>query len=211
MQIESGSLYMNKTWLYLYPCLKFYGEELRTHLNAFLKIAVGISDHNLNIANINSSIYILIDTEPKYDAIAKVNYKTHFSDFLDWVKYQPYYVTDYVFEELKYSGKHMVVLKLPSKHEATLLSFIQGRYSGMYSKAELDLYFKLITHKDKDHEIKHNARVKKVLNVLTRNKECLEDFVKDVNKRFATTVTVEDFKDAEIDYPPVLEEETFNL
>ena len=49
MQIQSGKLYENRTWKYLYPCLKVYGSTLKTYLNIFFKLAVGLGDHNIDI------------------------------------------------------------------------------------------------------------------------------------------------------------------
>lgn len=211
MQIQSGKLYKNKTWLYLYPCLKFYGQELRQHLNSFLKLGVGISDHNLNITNGFNNIYILFDTEPVLEKDSDlVKYKENFNKFLDWLRYQYYYETDYVFEELKYSGKHMVVLKIPSKHDITLIKFIQGQYSEMYTTKDINEYYMYISNPDQQIEATKNEKIKKVRNVLTKNKEYLPEFVKQVNLLYKTEVTEEDFKEAELDFPPSLEEETFN-
>lgn len=211
MQIQSGKLYKNKTWLYLYPCLKLYGQDLRKQLNSFLKLGVGISDHNLNIENGFNNIYILFDTEPVLQKASDVEiYKQNFSKFLDWLKYQHYYETDYVFEELKHSGKHMVVLKIPAKHDKAIMNFIQGKYSEMYVQRDLNEYFAFITNPDKDFETKQNAKLKKVRDVLTKNKEALPEYVKTVNELYGTEITVEDYKEAEIDFPPTLEDETFN-
>lgn len=211
MQIESGKLYINKTWLYLYPCLKYYGEDLRNHLNSFLKIGAGISDHNLNIDNGSNNIFILFDLEPKLPTPRdSENYKENFNKFLDWLRYQYFYVTDYVFEELKHSGKHMIVLKIPHIHDKALISYIQGRYSEMYSEKEVNSYFTFVTIQNKDKEAIKNARIKKTRNVLLKNKEILPDFVKEVNEKYKSEVTLEDFTNAELDFPPTLEEETFN-
>ena len=56
MQIQSGKLYENRTWKYLYPCLKCYGPELMDFLSSFFKLGVGIGD--FNIPTEGNSIFI---------------------------------------------------------------------------------------------------------------------------------------------------------
>ena len=124
MQIQSGKLYENKTWNYLYPCLKSYGSTLMKHLNSFYKLGVGIKDHNIDIEEGNC-IYILLNTNLSSPQISLINYRENFSKFLDWIRFQPYYVIDYVYDGLDKGEKHMLVLKIPdSYNKAYSLSLI---------------------------------------------------------------------------------------
>jgi len=210
MQIQSGKLYENRTWKYLYPCLKYYGTELIDYLGNFFKLAVGIGDSNVTTEG--NCIFILIDTNIRLVTEGDVaSYKRRFSKFLDWIKYQDYYVTDYVFTGLDRTEKHMVVLKLPEVHNNTYLSFIRGKYSDMYSKEDIDTYFNILPNKVNNPNVTiRNERVKQVKSILKKDKELVPVFVEKVNREFRTTVTVEDFKDAELDFPINLSEEIFN-
>jgi len=205
MQIQSGKLYENKTWRYLYPSLKYYGEELMSKLASFFKLAVGVNDYNMK--GTGNCIYILIDTNIAIASDSeRLAYKKRFNQFLDWVSYKYYYVTDYIYD----SNKHMVVLKLPVQHSTSYLSFIKGRYSEMYNSKELNTYFRYISISNKDIEERQNEKMRTTRNVLTKNIEYVPIFVDIVNKRFNTEVGVKDFKDAELDFPPTKSEEIFN-
>src|SRR6187402_2593397 len=143
MQIQSGKLYKNRTWKYIYPCLKYYGPELNKHLGTFFKLGVGINDYNMDIKGERNHIFILVDTNLPFSSEDQIKeYKLKFSKFLDWLTYQHYYVADYVYED--FTGKHMIVLQLPYKHDASFLSFVQGKYSDMYGTKEINDYFKFV-------------------------------------------------------------------
>jgi hypothetical protein len=213
MQIQSGKLYKNKTWLYLYPCLNSYGKELKSHLNSFFKLAVGISDHNIEIKNERNNLYILFDLNPSSNVSKDLpKYRENFDKFLEWLRYQYYYETDYVFESLEGEEKHMIVLQIPPQHDTTIFNFIKGYYSKMYLEKDLNTYFMLsTTMKDKTAEKNYNERVKQVRSILTKDAKYTIEFVKIVNEKFGTEIIVEDYKGAELDFPPVIEEETFNF
>ena len=46
MNIQSGKLYENRTWKYLYPCLNEHGDVLKKYLDSFFKLGVGVADFN---------------------------------------------------------------------------------------------------------------------------------------------------------------------
>ncbi len=205
MQIQSGKLYENRTWKYLYPCLKHYGDELMDKLSSFFKVAVGVHDHNRK--EDGNCIYILIDTNiPLASDYDRQEYKRKFTKFLDWVSYKHYYVTDYIFEK----DKHMIVLRLPHDYDITYINFVNGKYSKMYPQRVVNEYFKYITISNKEIEDRQNSKIRTTRAILTKNKSYLPTFVDIVNKDFNTDITVEDYKDAELDYPPKKEEEIFN-
>jgi len=205
MQIQSGKLYENRTWKYLYPCLKYYGEELTTKLSSFFKLGVGVNDYNRRESG--GCIYILIDTNIALASDAdRLDYKRKFDKFLDWISYKYYYVTDYVYDK----DKHMVVLKIPNDYQTSYLQFIKGNYSQMYPNRIINDYFKYINISNKEIEDRQNKKMRVIRSVLQKNKEYVSTFVGVVNKKYNTEVTVEDFKDAELDFPPNREEEIFN-
>lgn len=205
MQIQSGKLYENRTWKYLYPSLKYYGDELMNNLAVFFKLAIGVRDMNTKESN---CLFILIDTEISKNKIQEENYKKKFATFLEWLKDKEYYVKDYMYEDN--SGKHMVVLKLPNTYKDNYLHFIKGEYSEMYTDKAINHYFKYISISNKITQQKINDRIKKTKFVLKKDKAYLEDFVKIVNTRFNTNVSSKYFEKAELDFPPNKEEEIFN-
>lgn len=210
MQIQSGKLYENRTWKYLYPCLKHYGPELMNYLTSFFKLGVGVADSNVSVEG--NCIFILIDTNLVLsNSIETAKYKANFSKFLDWLKYQYFYVKDYVYEDLGTGEKHMIVLKLPHKYDLTYMSFIKGKYSQMYTQKEINDYFGYISiPSNKESEKKVNEKLSITRKILQKDLSYLKNFVEIVNKNFETNVTEKDFKDAELDYPPKLSEEMFN-
>jgi len=205
MQIQNGKLYENRTWKYLYPCLKHYGTDLNKYLASFLKLAVGLGDSNRE-ENANS-IYILFDTDlPLNTGKARQDYKDKFAKFLDWVSYQPYYVVDYIYD----TNMHMLVLTIPEEHDMSYFHFVKGEYSKMYNPKSITNYFKYISVSNKELELKHNNKLKEVKNVFSKNKKYIQTFVDIVNKRFNTTVEAEYFQEAELDFPLEKKEEIFN-
>ena len=209
MQIQSGKLYENRTWKYIYPCLKVYGGTLKTYLNSFFKLAVGLSDYNIDI-NEDNCIYILIDTNIHSPQQSLQTYREYLSKFLDWVKFQPYYVTDYIFEGFDRGEKHMLVLRLPDTYKESYIKFKQGKYSEMYSSKDIDNLYPLIVNSNKNIEIKVNNNITNIKNVLTKNSNHLELFRKQINDEFGTNLSLNDLKDHELDLPPSQNEEIFN-
>lgn len=208
MQIQNGKLYENKTWLYLFPCLKEYGEELMNNLSSFFKLAVGVGDSNFK--NKGSYIFILFDTDLPLNTQASKSYKQRFSNFLNWISYQKYYVNDYVFSDLDTKSTHMLVLKLPEKINSTYIDFIKGNYSKMYNKEQIEKYFNIVENSSSLAIKERNKRVTKVRKVVFKDKKYLPEFVSIVNDKFKTNVGIEAFKEAELDFPPVKKEEIFN-
>ena len=209
MQIQSGKLYENKTWEYLYPCLKVYGSTLKTYLNSFFKLAVGLGDHNIDI-NEDNCIYILIDTNIHSPQQSLQTYREYLSKFLDWVRFQPYYVTDYIFEGFDRGEKHMLVLRLPDTYKESYIKFKQGKYSEMYSSKDIDNLYSLIVNSNKNIEIKVNNNITNIKNILTKNSSHLELFRKQINDEFGTNLSLNDLKNHELDLPPSQNEEIFN-
>lgn len=199
MQIQNGKLYENRTWRYLVPCLKSYGEELKKHLSNLLKLKVGISDFYTETTE--DCIYICFQTTLfNVFELERTRYVTAFTTFLQWVKYQPYYYTDYVYSLTECT--HVLVLKIPEIHKESFENFKLGKYSEMYSKVQVEEYFKLIENKDSNLNVAvRNQQIIKSRNVLNRNRDLLDDFVKEVNERFKTNLTKEDLEGTELDFP----------
>lgn len=194
MHIEIGKLYYNRTVKYLAPALSYYGPTLKTKLNLVFKLAFGINDSLLAGSHLEGqkNIYILVDKLVRPDL---------FQNFMDWVKHQEYYVTDYAYDIIMepHSRKHMIVIAFPLELEDAYSKFLLGKYSLMYTKKEIEAYF--------GDENKATARY-----VLNKTRNAKEDFKKLVKDTFGTTLEEQDFLVGswEYDLPPNKEEEFFN-
>jgi hypothetical protein len=197
MNIQHGKLYKNKTFKYLYPLLKYYGQELKIKLNLLSKLAMGIGDTNKTLDY--KHLYILVDSSPQF--------RTYLSEFLEFVRDQSYYVEDYVYS----TNQHMIVFTLPTKAEYVIQTFLAGKYSDMYSTKEIDYMFEHIPNMDnKEIIIKRNKELVEIKKVLKKDTSILPEFLKRINMDFGVEADSTKFKNAELDYPPNLEEEIFN-
>ena len=194
MDIVIGKLYINRTVRYLVPGLGFYGSTLKTKLNLVFKLAFGIHDTLLEGSHLEGqkNIYILVD---------KLVRPELFQNFMDWVKHQEYYVTDYVYDSImeNHSRKHMIVLAYPPSMEDTYDKFLLGKYSKMYTRKEITSYFA--------EESKLETR-----QLLMKTVHAKHRFISSVKEAFDTLLEEQDFLTGswEYDFPPNTEEEFFN-
>jgi hypothetical protein len=206
MQIQNGKLYVNRTWKYLFPCLKSYDKELRSYLSNFLKLKVGIKGSNTD--ELDNCIFILFQAS-LFGVFEneRRKYSESFDMFLNWVRYQPYYENDYVYNFENCT--HMVVLKIPNQHLETFENFKKGNYSLMYSKLQLDEYFSVIENKNNNLDLAiRNTEILKIKRILSKDNSLLKEFVKTVNTKFNTSLEEEDLRDTELDFPLDIKEET---
>lgn len=191
MHIEIGKYYVNKTWRFLLPCLRGHGDIFVSKFNPVFKLAVAIHDTLLDDSKKaeGRSIYILCD---------KLTNKIAFDDFLDWIKYQDYYIGDYCPDsEILKSRKHVIIIKIPEVYNDAYDHFLKSNFSLMYLDEELKLLFS-------------NPGKKKEYDILSREPKIIEEFVKEVNKEFGSNAIVDDFKNAELELPLRKTEEIFN-
>ncbi len=191
MHIEIGQCYTNKTWRFLLPSVKGHGDIFIRKFNPVFKLAVGIHDTLVDDSKIaeGRNIYILCD---------KLINEKNFNEFLEYVKYQDYYVADYCPDsEILKSRKHMIVIRIPEIFHDAYDYFLTGDYSQMYLDNELKILFS-------------SSIRQKEYDILTRTSKELKEFVIKVNKDFGTSAKEEDFKFAELELPLVKKEEIFN-
>lgn len=194
MEIVIGRLYINRTVKYLVPSLGFYGPTLKTKLNLVFKLAFGIYDTLLDGSHLEGqkNIYILVD---------KLVRPELFQNFMNWIKNQEYYVTDYVYDSIMetHSRKHMIVLAYPPSMGDCYDKFLLGKYSKMYTRQEIKDYFA--------EEAKLETR-----QVLIKSAHAKQRFVSLIKKTFDTNLEEQDFLIGswEFDLPPNKEEEFFN-
>lgn len=105
----------------------------------------------------------------------------------------------------------MIVLRLSYKHDLSYLSFIKGKYSQMYKQSDVYDYFGVISiPNNKQTEIKLNKELEETRSILFKESKYIPTFAKIVNDKFGTDNPDSDFIDAELDFPPELNEEVFN-
>lgn len=186
MSSETGQFNANKTWRFLLPCLRGHGETFVKKFNPVLK-EVGIYDNSLVDRIDGRNIFVLCDMEYETQA---------FSEFLNWIRYQDYYITDYTYGLT--NTKTMIVIAVPSQFNHAYDMFLKGKFSKMYSPDEVKALFS-IPSREREYGI------------LTLDKKYVDEFVKQINKEFATENTAKDFGDfEELELPLKICEETFN-
>jgi hypothetical protein len=190
MELKVNQLYKNKTYSYLYPVLKGYGNTFINKFNPVFKLAVGVHDTLLDGSTVSksSNLYVLTDT--------KIN-ETKFQEFKEWVTCQDYCIADYCPDsEINKSRKYMFVIKIPPEYEKAYGEFLKGNYSKMYNENALNLLFQ--------------SKDSKEYKVLTKDPKVIPLFIKKLEEEFGTQVSQEEIEDAEYDLPLVRREEIFN-
>ena len=193
-QIEIGKLYRNRTLLFLVPALNYYGPTLKTKLNLVFKLAFGIHDSLIEGSYLEGqkNIYILVDKLVRPDL---------FQNFMDWIKHQEYYVTDYAYDSIldHNSRKQMIVIAFPPQLKDAYDKFLLGKYSLMYTKNEISTFF--------GDENKAAAK-----HILCKTVFAKNQFKLLVKETFGTVLEEQDFLMGswEYDLPPNSEEEFFN-
>ncbi len=196
MKIEFGKVFNNKTWRFLRPIVRGYGEVFIDKFTyQVYKLAYGIMDVNLEGTKIlegKRPIFIMLD--------AMVN-RREFMNFMDWIKYQPYYITDYMVD-LENPRLHMIVLEAPEEYHKAYDKFCVGLYSEMFTPEELE---KLIDDK-----------TTVAYKVMSRDPKYKNTFLKKVEREFSVSLQGTDRQEflerAELEFPYSLnkEDEIFN-
>lgn len=191
--VELGKILKNKTWSFLMPCLKGHGKIFTNKItNDVFKLGVGILDTSLE----NS--YLLEDKRPIFILCDSAVNRKNFESFLDWVKYQDYFIANYTFDS-KCPRKQMIVLNVPEKYNKAYDKFLVGLYSEMYSQEDLEV---LITDKESV-----------AYKVLSKDSTYRDFFISKVEKEFKTFIDDKSsFKDSELEFPYYLNKgiEIFN-
>lgn len=176
--VISGKANVNNTgYMYILPCLRAHGEELMRKLRKVYKLGVAVGDDNDDLP-IGEYIYIVIDTTARNKFYLNV-----FSDFMQWVREEPYYKKDYTLSE----RAHVLVLRYPDEFYDICTKLSENKYLGLYTKEQLDLFYR-------DEYISMTAQMKeKIYNVVIGNPEYFPTFVKEVNEKFAVCLSEDDF------------------
>lgn len=197
MKIEISKVYENRTKMLLAPGLKYYGNSFVERFSTDLfKLAYGINDKiytNEEHLKGKRPIFIMIDKAVKPQIAWQA---------IEWLRYKPFYITDYIAEISSFPRKHVIVLDYPEELESSYNYFMKGYYSLMYSKEYLDKYFE-----------KGSIAYK----ILTKDPSYMPVFISKIEKVFDVTITDKaGYIDSELEFPflmnmQTIEEETFNF
>lgn len=204
---RAGQTYKNRTLKYIWPALNSsnFSNDVNNALNGLHKLAVGIADYNYNQGKDygEDTLYVLFDINGrmKYNKYANIAAsRKFFAQFLDRVKTEKSYVTDYAYDDVMLGHQHMVVFNLNIKDIVS--KFIAGEYSKMYTPEQID---KWIT---KIKMINGTEYLTETYQILAKDPTYTRMFQKKIAEEFNTSVMVE--QPMEYDFPPFLNEEIFN-
>ena len=187
MQLEIGRLYINKTYKYLYPIIKSFGETFLVKHSSLWKLATGIYDDSFNGKYEDDRLlFVLYDKKHKPKL---------FENVLQYFKYQDYYHSDYAYDDITHGRMHMVVFKIPEKYNDTYDYFRKSQYSFMYSEKETNELFKA---------------TEKGVDVMYRTEEAYTRMIAITKNSFNVDVTKNDLIGFELDFPLENVKEIFN-
>lgn len=193
MEIKYGQRYRNKTSRFLLPCLvEGHDNILSFKMNDMFVLGCGLGD----MALYNNPDFIFIDKSPIYILLDRFSVKRKTEDFIYWLKYQPYFLKDYPMDLV--GRAHMVIVDLPEKYYPSYDKFLEGKYSEMFSKAEIDKIFLMESDEYK---------------ILTKDKSILPQFALQLINTFELKeLRPSEIEEFELELPYTLnkEEEFFN-
>jgi hypothetical protein len=183
-------LKINKTSLYLAPCLKDYGEDFLKQYKKLEKVFIAIDDEYLKKTGTHYSHHLFIVFNSK---------KENVNNVLEWMKTQDYYEDDYVYNNLLTSNLHVLVIKIPEQHYSTIHNFKHSQYSKMYKKEELEFYFKHL----------ENTNMSNIREILDRSEIAKKGFCNYLNEMYNVSLHPSELE-GELDEPINLKKETLN-
>lgn len=201
MTIKYGRLYVNKTWRFLAPSLKYYGEEFIQKFNVVMKLAVGIHDTLLDGSQVSddNNIYVLVDrlAKPK-----------EFLNFINFISEQEYYIDSYSYDEVVNPRKMMIILKIPEELSGSYYHFLKGHYSKMYNRQQLrELYNNVISGRSSNQQSYLDYEI--LSKTGENSKKLLIDTIKEEFGK-ETRISETDIDNLEWELPLKKKEEIFN-
>lgn len=194
---STSNLVDNRTFRYLAPALKLHGEIFTKKIVQDVhKLAYGIYD----TAFAGSTLIEESNLRPIFILLSVKIRPYDLEKFLDYIKFEPYYIADYLFDtDLEDPKMRMLVLDMPKEAYTAYDNFKLGAYGDMYTPEQLEFLFN-------DPVRKQHPTYK----VLTRDISYREVFQKEIEERFETDRKVTKF--LEYDFPYTLDQkaEIFN-
>jgi len=205
IKFNEDKIFENKTHKYLYPLLSIYGQEFCARFNKLFKLGIFIGD--LNYYCMKPCLYIVIKVPVENHSISSNNegYLEYVNEFDGFIKCQTYYETDYMLT----MDKQVYVVKLPNELYSCIDSFMMGKYTQMFSKEQVNKYFKFVPGKTKS-DLDRNERIQQIRNVLLHDNAYAQIYLNKINKEYDTTFELEDVVSWEFDAQPDLKNEILN-
>lgn len=209
----------NKTGRYLRPVLGYYSEKYPEFFNlqkVCHPIVYGVADFfydditdNFKETIIqNNCLYIMLDLNGVYafnKYIRKDFYRLNTLEFVK--KFQALNVIKdfYPFDGDVDSQFWIITISIPEIFQNLMYNFLEGKYSKMYSSLQINYYIK------KYIVVGNQKAANPIYQVLTKDESYKKIFEKNLIKEFRlkSDFTVAD--DIELDTPPILKDECFNL
>lgn len=186
MHIEVGLQYSNKTFNYLLPLFRAYGEEFVKKLSQVFKLAAGVYDDTIDQEFKNEKcVFILVNNA----------YLPHlYNQFLSYITSHSSYLHHYTTNT---PHQTMFILTIPESYHSSYDAFIKGEYSKMFEDdEEIDLL------------LPGNSR--KEANNVCKRKVGQTVFINKINKEFGTEITNFDAEINEFELPLKSTVEVFN-
>lgn len=180
---------------FLVPALESYGSVFAHKYSQAYKLGAGIFDLSLTgMPHFEEKKHIFI-------LFNKSMYTSHFMSFLNWLKNQEYYVTDYEAPSLNRNFEyHMIVIDFPFELHSAYNNFLEGKYSKMYTSEQITQFF-------------GKAHLKESCEILLRKENAVGEYLQKIKKIYGDSVelSVNDVivNDHEVEFPYVNEEEIF--
>ena len=172
-----NTVVQNRSLFYIARIFKLYDVNLYNFLKKISPIAIGIADKFHKCTN--DCIYVLVDSKVDFTRLENT----------------PFYVENYIFDEIETSQLRMLVFKLPAVSKY-IKHFKKSEYSKMYTDEELTIMFNVSETSSFQYK------------VLSGNKMHKKAYLEYVNKTFNTTLTLSDVEES--DFPINLQAEIFN-
>ncbi len=209
MKVALGRVYVNRTFMYLTPIVNTFPEEVLSRISKTSILAWGLYDElyldakQLEVEAVKYKLFIMHNpsSDARGSSFPQKFHRSNFRRFLEYIRQQPEYFDDYVFNfDRKF---HITILNIPDEFKASYDNFLQSKFSQMYDESQLE---RLHIREYLD-EGQRNA----VYAVLKKKADYRAVFQQRVNEAFNSHVVYGEGEDIELDHHFVGErKEIFN-
>jgi len=210
INFSDDKIFDNRTYKYLFPLLRTYGQGFCTNFSKLFKLGIFIGDMNYYTVKptVVPSLYVVVRLPRIKDHRMSDNdraYLEWFTNFKQFLRHQQYYETDYSIDV----DKHMFVFKLLNNLSNVIDNFLMGKYSQMFTKEQVNKYF-TFTLGQTAIEKERNKATEEIRSILLHDNTYAQTYLDKINKQFGTTLKLENNVNWEFDTPPNLSEEILN-
>lgn len=139
MIIQDDKCYINDTYRFLFPILKYYGDEYIDCIRQLYKQGVFIHDTEMFI-NENDNLFVLINITKSLE----LNDRIEIASRISYLSRQDYvkkiYITD-IKTENKKPDKVVIVFEIPKTYQGVVSKMLEGDLK-LYNNYDIEKYFK---------------------------------------------------------------------